>query len=241
MPWIYLYDAQTGSLVCASCDPTGASPVGDASLNTGLFESDYRPRDLLGDGTLFFESSDALVRHADDGRQNVYEYEDGRVYPISNVAGRYEAFFLDASPDGSDVFFATADQLLPEDEGDNVVVYDARAGGGFPVPVSVAVCDNADSCKSPVSPQPGVFGAPASATFSGPGNPASSLAPPVHRTVAQERAEGLAKRLGICRRERKRTGRKACERLARRRYGAGASAKKSGKARRATTEEGTSR
>ena len=40
------------------------------------------------------------------------------------------------------------------------------------------VCVNADSCKPPVSPQPGVFGVPASATFSGPGNATPAVAPP---------------------------------------------------------------
>ena len=35
------------------------------------------------------------------------------------------------------VFFASADQLLPEDPGGNAVVWDARVGGGFPV-VTVA-------------------------------------------------------------------------------------------------------
>ena len=70
---------------------------------------EYRPRNLLEDGALFFDSSDALVPHASDGRQNVYEYEDGHVYAISNVAGGYESFFLDASPNGENVFFASAE------------------------------------------------------------------------------------------------------------------------------------
>ena len=60
----------------------------------------------LEDGALFFNSSDALVPHASDGRQNVYEYENGHIYPISNVAGGFESFFLDASANGRDVFFA---------------------------------------------------------------------------------------------------------------------------------------
>ena len=69
---------------------------------------------------MFFDSSDALVPKASDGRLNVYEYEDGHVHAISDVAGGYEAYFMDASPDGSNVFFATADQLLPEDTSNNV-------------------------------------------------------------------------------------------------------------------------
>jgi hypothetical protein len=165
---VYLYNAGTGGLECASCDPTGARPTGPSSLSKGgngwNFQPPYRPRAFAEDGALFFDSADALVSHASDGRQNVYEYEDGHVYAISNVAGGYKSFFLDASANGDDVFFATADQLLPEDTSNDVVVYDARVDG--------------DSCKSPPTPQPAVFGAPASATFSGTGNLVSTAVAP---------------------------------------------------------------
>jgi hypothetical protein len=169
---IYLYDAQTDGLACASCNPSGARPVGGSNLTrrNPRPTAEYRPHNLLEDGTLFFDSSDALVPHASDGRENVYEYEDGHVYPISNVAGGFESFFMDAGANGENVFFGTADQLLPQDTSNNVLVYDARVGGGFPVTVSPPPCDNGDSCKPPPAPQLGVFGAPGSATFSGPGN-----------------------------------------------------------------------
>jgi hypothetical protein len=123
---------------------------------------------------LFFDSSDALVPHASDGRQNVYEYEDGHVSAISNVAGGEESFFLDASPSGEDVFFGSANKLLPQDTGDNVVVWDARQDGGFPFPVAAPPCTTAEACRAASPPTPSVFGAPPSATFSGPGN----VAPP---------------------------------------------------------------
>lgn len=221
---VYLYDAETASLVCASCNPSGAAPVGEARLNTGLFDSDYRPRNLLEDGTLFFESSDALVTHASDGHQNVYEYEDGHVYPISNVAGGYESFFLDASPDGSDVFFATAGRLVPQAIGDNVVVYDARIGGGFPAPTSVQGCEKSGACKPPVFSQPEIYGAGPSETFNGPGNLTPAPPAPARPGAVQQRAVKLAKALKSCRKSRKKDKRKACEKLARKRYGAKASA-----------------
>ena len=101
---VYVYDAESGTLTCASCNPTGARPVGGASIvgqAGGNAEpgdgGNYRPRYFLADGALFFTSSDALVAHASDGRRNVYEYENGHLYPISNVAGGYESFFIDAS------------------------------------------------------------------------------------------------------------------------------------------------
>lgn len=138
---------------------------------------------------MFFESSDALVPHASNGRLNVYEWErpgvgsctesspafsagsGGCVFAVSNVAGGSPSFLMDASATGNDVFIATADQLVPSDTDTREDVYDVRVGGGFPVLTPPPVCVNADSCKPPVSPQPGVFGVPASATFSGPGNP----------------------------------------------------------------------
>jgi hypothetical protein len=191
---IYLYDigsSGSGSLACASCNPTGARPVGAATLSGGGGGAqhnggDYRPRALLENGELFFDSSDALVPHASDGRQNVYEFEGGHVYAISNVAGGQESFLLDATPNGQDVFFASADRLLPEDTGDNVVVWDARVGGGFPVLPTARSCDNGDSCKPPPSAQPSVFAPTGSATSNGLGNfpPAPpAVVKPIKKTV----------------------------------------------------------
>ncbi|MGA2164303.1 MAG: hypothetical protein ABSH36_07525, partial [Solirubrobacteraceae bacterium] len=130
---VYLYDAATGGLVCASCDPSGARPVGPSSLGEkeGSEDVEYQRRNLSADGSrLFFESFDALLPHDSDGRQNVFEYEDGHVYPVSDVAGDSNSYFLDASASGSDVFIATADQLLARGSSDRIAVYDARVGGG---------------------------------------------------------------------------------------------------------------
>jgi hypothetical protein len=207
---IYLYDAQTGSLACASCDPSGAAPLGPASFRPTVSPSyeAYRQRNLLEDGTLFFDSRDALVPNASDGRLNVYEYEDGHIHALSDVAGGYESFFMDASPDGSNVFFATADQLLPEDNSNNVVVWDARVGGGYPVASAPPPCNNGDACKPPPSPQPAVLGTPASATFSGPGDliPTPSLVEEkqTSTTKAVKCAKGKRRSHGRCVRQRKR-------------------------------------
>ena len=178
-------------------DPLGVRPVGSAELgghenaprDATKTEPFYLPRNLSdGGGRLFFQSPDALVSHDSNGLLDVYEWElpgvgscmsgspsfsessGGCVFPISDVAGSGESRFMDASASGNDVFIWTADQLVPSDTDSRADVYDVRVGGGFPVSASPPVCVNADSCKPPVSPQPGVFGAPASATFSGAGN-----------------------------------------------------------------------
>ncbi len=102
---VFLYDAGTGRLVCASCSPTGARPVGfhegiqpdeplvDWAKNwqdrwlagsipgwTAMNQNSlYQPRYLSNDGRLFFESNDALVPADVNGGEDVYEYEPGGV------------------------------------------------------------------------------------------------------------------------------------------------------------------
>ena len=75
-----------------------------------------------------------------------------------------------------------------------------------------------EACRGAPAPQP-VFGAPASATFNGPGN----FAPPAVATVVKPkpltRAEKLAKALKACKKDKSRKKRVACERQARRKYG----------------------
>ncbi len=176
---VYLYDASTSSLVCASCNPSGARPLGPSDLNS-VYNGEtvqVRQHNFSDDGSrLFFQGFDGLVPRDSNGHQDVYEYEDGRVSPISNVASGFDSRFLDASPNGGDVFVATAGQLLPRDSDLRLDIYDARANGGYPVTSASPGCDNGDSCKPPPTAQPGAFGAPASATFSGAGNIAPVVA-----------------------------------------------------------------
>ncbi len=223
---VFLYEAETHGLVCPSCNSNGPRPIGPSDLSelgSHYAFTEYRARALLTDGRLFFNSSDALVPHSSDGRQNVYEYEDGHVYAISNVAGGYESFFMDASPSGNDVFLGSADRLLADDTSSNVMVWDARIDGGFPVTAPPPSCASGDSCKPPESPQPSIYGVPASATFSGTGNLAPAppaFVPPKPKTAAQVRAQKLAAALRTCRRDKKRAKRIKCEKQARKKYGA---------------------
>ncbi len=231
---VYVYDATTGRISCASCDPSGARPIGPAKLGPEESGSPeihrspfYEPHNLSEDGDrLFFETPDPLVPHDSDGAsgcpllpesiipscQDVYEWElpataaetekgessctqaspdfspadGGCVFPISDVAGDNPSFFLDATPSGDDVFIATADQLVPSDTDDKVDVYDVRSGGGFPVTPAPPVCDNADSCKSPETPQPSAFAPTGSATFNGLGNFPPPPPPAVVKTVTKK-------------------------------------------------------
>jgi hypothetical protein len=127
---VYLYHVAgksgTPSLTCASCDPTGARPVGVeyGRIETGVaatfrawegnalvaadlpgwrstFEQaipeSYQPRYLSNSGRLFFNSPDALVPEDTDGTMDVYEYEPEGVPEGSDACSRARA-------SGSEVF-----------------------------------------------------------------------------------------------------------------------------------------
>ncbi len=91
---------------------------------------------------------------------------------ISSGTSPSESNFEGASESGNDVFFLSRQRLLPQDDtGEEArVIYDARVDGGFPATATPSSCATADACRVPVAPLPAVFGAPASATFSGAGN-----------------------------------------------------------------------
>ena len=103
----------------------------------------------------------------------------GCVALISSGTSGEEAAFLDASESGGDVFFLTAAKLSSADLDTSVNIYDAHECTAespciAPPALSPPPCTTEASCKASPTPQPEIFGAPASATFNGPGN----LAPP---------------------------------------------------------------
>jgi hypothetical protein len=152
----------------------------------------YQSRFLSDGGRLFFDSSDGLVPQAVNSQVDVYEWEPAGVGDCSTGSAGYrsvtggciglissgsspdESAFLDASTNGDDVFFMTAEKLVPGDEDSAYDIYDAHVcssespcAAGSAAPSS---CGTADACRAAPAPQPEVFGAPASATFNGPGN-----------------------------------------------------------------------
>jgi sugar lactone lactonase YvrE len=277
---VFLENTTTKHLLCASCNPTEARPVGVFDRTTrengeGLFvdgaqewgehwlagsipgptlldgNSDHvrEPRFLNPvTGRLFFNSPDALVPRATNGKENVYEYEPesigtctsstrsasevfkvegaegGCISLISSGAGTTESEFLDASSDGDDVFFLTSAQLGTQDHDNSYDVYDAHvcdetAPCLAPAPVSPPACDTGDSCKPTTVLQPPIYGPPPSATFSGAGNPQGSELKPVPApTKALTRAQKRAEALKACRKK-PRKRRAACESRAKRKYG----------------------
>jgi hypothetical protein len=261
---VYLYDAGTGKLVCAGCNPTGARPVGakftdDQITGLSTFPSGegavtiasnvpvwtdpfYQSRYLSNSGRLFFNSSDALVPQDVNGTQDVYQYEPagigdcdaskttfsersgGCVALLSSGASKDESAFIDASESGNNVFFLTTAKLLSQDFDDARDIYDARECSATspciaPAPVEPPPCETGDSCKSAPSPQPTIFGSPASATFSGAGNVVPSERPAA-KQKGLSRTQKLARALKACHKKKNKKKRAVCERQARSRYAA---------------------
>ncbi len=200
----------------------------------------YQSRYLSNQGRLYFDSPDDLVPQATNQKEDVYEYEPsglgdcespsgGCVGLISGGGSDHESAFLEATPNGSDVFFVTEAQLLPQDTDTAFDIYDARectAGSPClsPKPPPTPGCGTADACR-PAEPAQPIIGAPS--VF-----PGSNIAP--HSTPAREesratkktakpltRAQKLAAALKSCRRRHVHSKKKraVCERAARRRYG----------------------
>ena len=189
-PQAFIYEADTGELSCASCNPSGARPLGPTVVPgwTNGFEG---PRFLSDDGSrLFFQSFDDLLPADENGKSDVYEFErpgkgscseanpnfdpasDGCHFLLSGGKSEDETYLVDASADGRDVFFSTREQLVGWDDNDNYDVYDHRAGGGFPEPPPPSPICEGEACKPPPPPAPSSGPTPGTANLQDPGNAA---------------------------------------------------------------------
>ena len=187
---VFEYDAQEGTLTCASCRPSGERPIGSSNLALigGEKGSLPQPQSLpaAGNGRLFFESQDVLnQRDSNANIQDVYEWEPagvgdctragGCLALISSGSNPKDSFLLAASDSGNDVFFLTRDQLVKSDKDDFLDLYDARVGGGFEEP-GPAPCAG-EGCAGPL-PAPSPFESPSS---SAPQPPEAKPAPHCRR------------------------------------------------------------
>jgi hypothetical protein len=157
----------------------GTVPAADFQLSP--------PRVVSADGNrAFFDSYDALLPRDQNEAADVYEWEaadssgscerlgaeiysaanGGCLSLISSGDSPRDAELLDASTDGRDVFFTTAQGLLPQDPG-LIDVYDARADGGLPSVQPPQPCEG-EQCQPQQAPaeEPRI-----TSTSPGPGNP----------------------------------------------------------------------
>ena len=168
-PEIYLYSVASNRFVCASCNPSGEAPTAGGVSIGGA------PRSVSDNGQVFFQTAEALLPRDTNGLTDVYEYDYlSGLHLISAGTSSSPTTLLDSSQSGDDVFFLTRQKLLPQDTNEEALnIYDARVDGGFPESSSQS-CTTPEACRGSASPQPSIYGAPASQTFSGVGN----LTPP---------------------------------------------------------------
>jgi hypothetical protein len=144
-----------------------------------------------------------------------YETEAGKgetgagcVGLISSGESAQESVFLDASagggegehgkpgtPAGGDVFFMTTAKLAPQDFDHAYDIYDAHecttASPCIAPPAGAAAeCITAEACRAAPNPEPGIYGAPPSATFNGLGNltPGAPAKPAAKKKAAKCKA-----------------------------------------------------
>jgi hypothetical protein len=206
----------------AEAEDEGETFIPQQRFFTTIVSPEPTPVSVTNSGTVFFADTAGLVPGAlneqcagegegvcsispetgrDELEHNIYEYENGRVYLISDGADDHAAYgggsavgLLGASPSGSDVYFKSDDRLTGQLGGETgqEYIYDARVEGGFPAPVPPAAPCSAN-CQGVAVPP--AFGVPSgSATFSGPGN-LTPLSSPSPSKPAVKRAVKCKKRL----------------------------------------------
>ncbi len=232
---VFEYDAATGRLVRVSTgeggyDDNGNGGSGNATIAAPNFGTprDYTQTELFADGTravsddgstVVFSTSGVLSPRAVNdltGRQSapldVYEWRDGQVGLISTGHSLASDEQPAITPSGRDVFFTSTEGILPQDTDGLRSLYDARIDGGFPAPPVPAGGCNGDSCQGPPS-VPELLGAPASATFSGLGNPTPAAPTPAVKPKPKSKpkqcGKGQVKKKNECVKRRKKAGRAA--------------------------------
>ena len=231
----YVYTAANEKLACASCNPSGAKATTDATTyarveSGGANDNSHENHSLSDDGRyVFFSTGDRLVSGDRNGScltfnaspqegggscYDAYEYDTQteQVHLLSSGESDSGSFFLDASANGRDAFFATKQALSRWDVDTGYDIYDARVDGGLPEPPPPPACQG-DACQ----PAPAQLNdpTPSSSSYAGPGNAAegASCAGPARR------AKRLAQRARRLRHQAKRAmrhgNRRAAHKLAR--------------------------
>lgn len=175
---IYVYNATAnggaGRLSCASCNPSG---IHQSATDAGFFKDEFVDKTsylnhvISDDGRLvFFSTEEALVPADTNGQIDVYSYdtETAEQHLISSGESPQGSYFMDATTDGSEVFFVTRERLTGWDRDNLTDLYSARIDGGIPDPPPPPAACEGDACQPPpVLPNDQT---PASSGFAGAGN-----------------------------------------------------------------------
>ena len=200
---VYRYSAVEESLVCVSCTTPGVEPTGNANFGEtagGTYDPPSLSSPMSADGSeVFFDTPDSLVPEDENAgappssltgepsSTDVYEWEGGRVHLISCGCSSSPALLQGTTPSGDDVFFSTTASLVPQDtDGGFASLYDARVGGGFPVPPTTGHASCQSGCPEPI-PAPPIFPTPVSEAEQGSGNLPSATAEPKPKSLTCRR------------------------------------------------------
>jgi hypothetical protein len=247
---VYRYDFQTGQLLRASIGHEGfanngntpgvGAVIGSADvLQEGAPTANDENRSISENGEIIafatteqLQSTDVAgggsntsckARILDGGAGcQIYVWHNGSVNMISDGQDPNGAIYAGMSATGSDVFFQTRAQLVGQDTDSLGDIYDARIGGGFPPPTLEPSCSGA-SCQGSAPAAP-AFSASGTSSFTAGGNvtpgstafPAPTESKPKPLTTAQK----LAKALKQCKKDKSKKKRLACQKQAKKKYGA---------------------
>jgi hypothetical protein len=219
---VYVYEAESEHIFCASCNPSGTPPAlsgyeGNAAVlplsftDYQLGMNTYQPRWISDDGSrVFFDSEEPLVYQDKNGVQDVYEWErdgagscmaaEGCVYLLSGGTSSDISALAEASSSGDDAFIVTRAQLVPQDRNEDYDLYDVRVDGVQPL--AGTACTETGCQGLPSAPP--LFATPPSVTFSGVGNfepppPATAgKAKPKSKSKPARCKKGFVKKKGKC-------------------------------------------
>lgn len=220
--------------VIAEVQPQGLSITDDGSRV--FFTSPWAlTRGALNDVCLIGHESEGACIPGAPPAENVYEWENGHTYLISDGKDRNQTLgggavsLVGTNPSGTDVFFTTASQLTPSDIDTQQDIYDARIDGGFPPPATPPACQA--ECQGPFSTAP-IFPVPPTTNTTNNSNltPPSPASLP-HKPKPSTQAERLAKALKACRTKHNKHKRVICEHQAHKKYGASHATQTNGKGR----------
>jgi hypothetical protein len=169
---IYRYDATVGaaSLSCISCRPDGATTTEIGSISPLTLTGAAVAGTMSSDGRrVIFTTRSRLVPDDTNGVLDAYLWLDGELHLISSGRSPINSYASGASADGAEVYFTTAESLVPQDIDNGVAdLYAATVGGGFAAAADGETSCTTD-CQGPVKglePLP----APGTVVFSGPGD-----------------------------------------------------------------------
>jgi hypothetical protein len=189
---MYAFDAFTGDVQCASCNPTGTPPTilrsdppgNVVNQSSADVMASKNGRFMSDDGRVAFATADRLAPRDTNRHIDVYEYVDGRPQLITSGTTDRDLFpslaiiftgvntGLEAiSRDGVDIYFSTYETLVSQDQnGPFIKMYVARVNGGFAVPGELLPCEAADECHGETSTPPSNPEVGTGTPYSVPGN-----------------------------------------------------------------------